>query len=186
MRRLCLSLAIAVATASTLAPSARADEGQTRARALFEEGVALAKESRWADACPKLFPGIGIGTRGKLAECYEHTGRVASAWRLWREVAQLAMRAGEPAREQLASEHAKALEPKLSYVTVSVAPGADTSGLVVKRDGHDLERAKLGAAEPVDPGAVAIEATAPGKKPFQTKLTVGKATLATVLFAGGL
>jgi hypothetical protein len=155
---------------------ARADDAQARARALFEEGVGLAKENRWTDACPKfeqslvLFP--GIGTRGKLAECYEHVGRYSSAWQLWREVAQLAMRAGEPAREQVASEHAKALEPKLSYITVSAGPGVDTSAILVKRNGLELDRSKLGAAEPIDAGPIALEITAPGKKPVTTKLVV--------------
>src|SRR5437870_5793325 len=117
---------LALALASVLVSAdANADE-QAQGRALFDEGAALAKEGRWTEACPKFeaslkhFP--GLGTRGKLAECYEKLGRYASAWQLWRDVAQLAMRAGEPTREQVASEHAKALEPKLSYITVAVAP----------------------------------------------------------------
>ena len=51
------------------------DAAEKEGRALFDEGVALGKQGRWAEACPKLAASLerfpGIGTRGKLAECYE-------------------------------------------------------------------------------------------------------------------
>ena len=72
----------------------------------------------------------------------------------------------------MASERAKSLEPKLSYVTVTVLPANDVPGLVVKRNGREVERAKLGSAEPVDAGSVAFDVSAPGRKPFNSKLTV--------------
>ncbi len=158
--------------------SAHAQDAQAQAagRALFNEGVALFNKGEFEAACPKFeaslkqFP--GIGTRGKLAECYEKVGRYASAYQAYREVAQLATRNGDPAREQVASERAKALEPKLSYVTVILPPAHDVAGLVVKRNGREVERAKLGAAEPVDSGTVAIDVTAPGRKPFSGHINV--------------
>ena len=109
------------------ATPAHAQDAQAQAagRALFNEGVALFNKGDFEAACPKFeaslkqFP--GIGTRGKLAECYEKLGRYASAYQAYREVAQLATRSGDPAREQVASERAKSLEPKLSYVTVVAA-----------------------------------------------------------------
>jgi hypothetical protein len=157
---------------------ASADDAQAQAagRALFNEGVALFNKGDFEGACPKFeaslkqFP--GIGTRGKLAECYEKVGRYASAYQAYREVAQLATRNGDPAREQVASERAKALEPKLSYVTIALPPANDAAGLVVKRNGRELDRAKLGAAEPVDSGAVSIDVTAPGRKPYSGHLNV--------------
>lgn len=149
---------------------------QVAGRALFNEGVALFNKGEFEAACPrfeaslKQFP--GIGTRGKLAECYEKVGRYASAYQAYHEVAQLATRGGDPAREQVASERAKSLEPKLSYITVVLSPANDVTGLVVKRSGREIERAKLGAAEPVDSGTVAIDVTAPGRKPFSGHIHV--------------
>ena len=105
----------------------------------------------------------GLGTRGKLAECYEKLGRFASAWQQYREVAQLATRQGDPAREQVAAERARSLEPKLSYLTISMAQANDAPGLVIKRGGTELERAKFGSAEPVDSGAITIEVSAPNR-----------------------
>lgn len=169
---------IAVATAvTTLSSPALAQDAQAQAlgRSLFNEGVALFNRGDFEAACAKLeaslkqFP--GIGTRGKLAECYERLGRHASAWQAYREVAQLAMRSGDATREQVAAERAKSLEPKLSYVTVVVPHGRDINGLVVKRGGREVERAKLGSAEPVDAGPIAMEVSAPGRKTFTGQVT---------------
>ncbi len=166
-----------LAASVLLAPPARAQDAkdaqaQAAARSLFNEGVALMNEGRLVEACPKLeaslerFP--GLGTRGKLAECYERTGRAASAWRAYKEVAELAGRAGEAAREKVASERARALEPSLAYLTVA-APVREVAGLSVRKNGKDMP---LGVAEPVDAGLVRIDATAPGRKPFSAQLVV--------------
>ena len=168
--------ALVLASATVIAPRAFAQPHDTAAaEAAFAEARTLMRQGNYAAACPKLeaslkaFP--GIGTRGKLAECYEKLGRYASAWAAYREVAQLAMRSGDATREQVASARAKALEPKLSYVTIALPPGNDSPGLVIKRGGVELERAKLGSAEPVDSGAIAVEVSAPGRKTFSTQLT---------------
>ena len=169
---------LALATSVTSVTPARAQDAQTQAmgRTLFNEGVALFNKGDFDAACPKLEASLkaypGIGTRGKLAECYEKLGRYASAYAAYREVAQLATRSGDPAREQVASERAKSLEPKLSYVIVTVPPANDVPGLVVKRNGREIDRAKLGSAEPVDAGSVAIDVTAPGRKTFNGHVTV--------------
>lgn len=170
--------ALLLASAVAAPRHAHAQDAQTQAmgRALFNEGVTLFNKGDYEAACPKFEASLkhypGLGTRGKLAECYEKLGRLASAWHTYREVAQLAMKSGDPAREQVATERAKALEPKLSYVTVVVPPASDVPGLVVKRSGKELERSKLGAAEAVDAGTVVFEISAPGRKPFATQLSV--------------
>ena len=171
---------LALATSVTSVTPARGQDAQTQAmgRTLFNEGVALFNKGDFEAACPKLEASLkaypGVGTRGKLAECYEKLGRYASAYAAYREVAQLATRSGDPAREQVASERAKSLEPKLSYVTVTVPPANDVPGLVVKRNGREVERAKLGSAEPIDAGSVAFDVTAPGRRPFNGKVVVAQ------------
>src|SRR5690606_6369061 len=70
-----------------------------RAQALFDEGIHLFNLGRYEDACPKFEASLalvaGVGTRGKLAECYEKLGRTASAWRIYGEVERLARRTGD-------------------------------------------------------------------------------------------
>ena len=165
---------LVLATAAPL----HAQDAQAQGRALFNDGAALFTRGEYGAACPKFEGSLkaypGIGTRGKLAECYEKLGRYASAWAAYREVAQLAMRSGDPTREQVASARAKALEPRLSYMTISLPPANDVPGLVIKRGGVELERAKLGSAEPVDPGAVAVEISAPGRKTLSAQLTAAQ------------
>ena len=172
-----LASAIAVMALATAVSPSRAQDAQAQAmgRALFNEGVVLFNRGDFEAACPKFEASLkqfaGLGTRGKLAECYEKQGRVASAWQAYRDVAQLAARGGDVAREQVASERAKSLESKLAYVNIAVTPANDLPGLVIKRGGRELERAKLGSAEPVDSGGITIEVSAPGRKTFTGRVT---------------
>ncbi len=176
--RLTLAASVALIAVATSASPARAQDAQSQAmgRTLFNEGMSFFTKGDYESACPKFeaslkqFP--GLGTRGKLAECYEKLGRFASAWQQYREVAQLATRQGDPTREQIAAERAKSLEPKLSYVTIVVPPARDVTGLVIKRGGRVLERSKIGSAEPVDAGSVAMEVSAPERKTFTGQITV--------------
>lgn len=165
------SVVALVAALGVSRPTAvHAQDAQTQAmgRALFNDGVALFNKGDYEAACLKFEASLkaypGIGTRGKLAECYEKQGRIASAWAAYREVAQLATKSGDATREQVAAERAKALEPKLSYITVTLPPASDVPGLVIKRNGRELERSKLGIADPIDPGSVIFDLSAPGKK----------------------
>jgi len=169
------TLAAAVLCVSTA--SAQSSEAQAAGRALFDEGMQLFERGKYTDACPKFEASLaryaGIGTRGKLAECYEKIGRTASAWALYREVAALSARAGDNDRQQFAEDHAKALEPKLARITVAAAAdAAAVPGLVVKRNGAALSAGEFGSTVAVDPGEVLIEATAPGYKAWSKRVPV--------------
>ena len=115
MKRLVSALALCVVLPA-LAPAARAASPQDKAaaQALFDEGMKQFKAGNFKEACPKFEASLarfeGLGTRGKLAECYEKVGKVASAWAAYREVAVYAKRAGDKRREQVAEDRAKQLE----------------------------------------------------------------------------
>lgn len=133
---------------------------------------------KFVEACPKfeasqqLDP--GLGTMLNLAECYEKTGRTASAWAEYREAIPLARAAGSKARQDLATERAKALEERLSTLTIRAMSGEDDSAhLEIRRDGVPVQQAELGSPIPVDPGEHVIEAVAPGKQPWSSKVQVG-------------
>src|SRR5262245_57161497 len=67
-----------------VAPSRADPDVEARAAALFEEGRALFKEERFAEACPKLEESQRLspsgGTLLNVAACHERLGKVATAW----------------------------------------------------------------------------------------------------------
>jgi hypothetical protein len=138
-------------------------------RALFDEARRLMNAGQFAAACPKLEESqrlrAGIGTQFNLAECYEKLGRFASAWSLYSQVATDTKALGQPEREQVARERARALEPRVSYLLLSVP--ASVAGLELTLDGSALLPALWGAPTPLDPGEHAIVAQAPGHATWQ-------------------
>lgn len=149
--------------------SARADQ-------LFKEGRAALEAGRYEEACPKLAESQrldpGTGTLLALALCHESSGRTASAWRELTVVLEASQK--RPDRAALAQKHLRALEPRLSRLTVSVADPASQSALHVRLDGADLPREQWGTAVPVDPGDHGIVATTLGQEPWKTTVSLGK------------
>jgi hypothetical protein len=173
MRWMTLAYACVMLTSSLSALAQNSDKAT--AEALFTEGRRLMAEGSVAQACQKfeasqkLDP--GVGTSLNLAECYERSGRTASAWAQFREAISLARATGSVDREQLARERADALEKRLARLTISVE-GDAPPGLEVRRDGARLDPAELGIAIPVDPGTHAVTASAPGRADFTTSVDV--------------
>lgn len=148
------------------------------AETLFRDGRALMDKGDYAAACPKLKESFtqdpATGTLLALGMCQEQAGQTASAWVTFGEAATRAKRDGRADREEAARERMAALEPKLSRLTIDVDPSsASLDGLVVKRDGVAVGKPAWGSASPVDPGEHVIEATAPGKKPWKSAVTIG-------------
>jgi hypothetical protein len=138
-----------------LVHAAPTDEEKAVARTLFEQGRGLVKAGRWAEACPKLVESQrldpGIGTLFNVADCHEHTGKPATAWVEFSEVADLAKQAGQGEREKIARDRARALDPKIARVTLRAsAPLA--AGSDVTLDGRPIGTAALDLPVPLDPG----------------------------------
>jgi hypothetical protein len=156
-----------------IAAPARAQDSAT-AQALFEQGKSLMAAGNYADACPKLEESQrldpGGGTLLAMGLCYEGWGKTATAWADFNLALSQARKDARPERERAAEDHIHALEPKLSKLTIT-AP-QPPPGLQVTRDGTALGDAEWGTALPVDPGQHVIEATAPGKKTWNTKIDV--------------
>ncbi|HKA86364.1 MAG TPA: hypothetical protein VKE22_01820 [Haliangiales bacterium] len=150
-------------------------QSKALAEAAFKEARRLVRQGKVAEACPKFEASLKLdpapGTQLNLADCYARLGRTASAWAIFVEVAEKDTKA---ARAAEARRRAKALEPKLSRLTVS-AENAD--GLRVTRDGEDIT-ALLGVAVPVDPGRHVVAATRGGDK-WSEDVAVGDAASAT-------
>jgi hypothetical protein len=163
---------------SSAAP-ARADNNpadQALAQTLFDRGRELMAAKKYVEACEKFAESErlepSVGTELNLGLCYESQGKTASAWAAYRAAGARARRDGRRDREQAARDRATALEPKLSRVSMTLAPGADLPGIDVRLDGTLLGRATWDVAAPIDPGSHVIEVRAPGYRNWTSRFDV--------------
>ena len=175
---------LAVVGWSALALAAPSRQDVAKADKLFRDAKTLMGQGKLAEACPKLEESQSLdpapGTKYQLAVCYEGTGRPATALAYFTEIAELAKAAGYKDKEKVARQRAAALEPKVPRIVIEVA-AERPSGLSVTRDGAPVEEGQYNRPILVDPGEITVEASAPGKKPFRSTVTVkGEGTRVTV------
>jgi serine/threonine-protein kinase len=170
---------MAMALASTLAPPLLAQTAADKAAAegLFDQGRSLMQEGDFTKACGLLERSQhidpAVGTLLYLAECYEKSGRTASAWATFREASDAASSAREPQRARTGRERAQRLEPHLSRLTIQVAPETQQlAGLTVDRRDKQIQAALFNVPVPTDPGEYSITASAPGYEPWSGTVTV--------------
>jgi serine/threonine-protein kinase len=177
------SLPAAILVVAAALASAPPAFGQTpaankaAAEALYQAGQALIKDHKYDDALAKLLASQkldpGLGTLLNAAYCYEQIGKTASAWALYNEVAGLAKSSDDKqARGEIAAEAARALEPRLSKVVVTVPNESRVASLEVRRDGEVVDPATWGTPIPVDPGTHSFEASAPGRTPWKAAVEI--------------
>jgi tetratricopeptide (TPR) repeat protein len=163
-----------VAAAQTPEPDA------TQGAKLFEEGRELAKAGRYAEACAKFEQSYtldnGVGTELNLADCHEHLGHAAQAWRLFDEAAQRST--DNATRQKFARSRADALTGKLATAVVNLED-PDQAGLSVTIAGRAVKTRGV-ITERVDPGAIAVHIATPGKTLFDATRTADAG--ATVIF----
>src|SRR5579884_1988678 len=167
MRRSLAFVLVGVALFCPGVAAAQSKDDLARADALFNAGKALTDAGQYTDACAKfaeskrLAPGLGVTLY--LADCYEHVGRIASAWTEFRSAEGLARERNDK-RADVARERAQSLEARLSRLTIVISPLIPQSDLQVLRDGVPVVREELGLPVPVDPGDHVVVVSAPGHK----------------------
>jgi hypothetical protein len=190
-----LRIVVAGALAGGLAASgsgvARAEGGgasNAAAEALFQEGRRLLMAGKPAEACPKLEESQRLdpatGTLMALALCREQQDRLASAWAAFVETEGRARLEHRPDREALAREHATALRPRLSTLTLRVpAALAAAPAFAMSLDGVALGRGAWNVDIPIDGGPHAVEALMKGQTVWRSTISVrpeGERTLVEV------
>jgi len=161
------TLALVVGLVWAVASPARASDGADKAAAtqLFNAGRDMMKDGDYAAACPKLAESARleptVGALAKLAECEEHERRLVSAYGRWQQALNLARATGDERAADVEREVARveAIVPKLRIVAAGVLP-AET---VIRLDAVELGPAGLGVPLAVEPGAHALQASAPHK-----------------------
>jgi len=161
---------------ATLAAANRsyAAEDADIARALFNEARHLAAEGQYERACPLFEKSLklesGLGIQFNLADCWEHTGRSASAYEMYRKVASGAKDLGQSDRERVATQRADALSPKLSRIQVRI--DSSVKALRISRAGVALEEHVWSEPTPVDPGVYKVASIAGDKELWSVDVTV--------------
>lgn len=176
-----VTLAIVLLSTATRAETPPAE--RAAAEAIFQEARKLSRDNKHAEACVKYEESNridpSVGTQLYLADCYEKTARVASAWAIFKEVASIARSTGQAEREKSATARANALEARLPKVQLQVA-GADTPGLEIRQDGRVLGRGLWSSPLPVDSGKHTIEASAKGRKAWSGSFEASEGKVTTV------
>ena len=171
-------MAVALAASAFARPTAaQSVADKAAAEGLFDQGRAAMQEGDFGKACGLLERSQhidpAVGTLLYLAECYEKSGRTASAWATFREAADAAMAAKDPQRARTGRERSQRLEPVLSRLTIQVAPETQQiPGLTVDRRDKPIQPALFNVAVPTDPGEYTITATAPGYEPMTLTISV--------------
>jgi hypothetical protein len=166
---------IAATSALTLTLIGTAAAQNADAEFLFNEAVRFEAAGKVPEGCDAFEASNRIepraGTLIRLGQCRELQGRIVSAWSAYRDALT---RVKDPGKKRLAETRIAALEPMLSYLTVSVPDDARVEGLVVTRNGTALEPVLWNRAVPVDAGAYTIAGSAPGQERWQTTIEVAQ------------
>lgn len=177
VRTVALLCSVGLLAPATLRAQTTASD-KAAAEALFDQGKKALEAGNYAVACTKLEQSQhidpAIGTLLYLAECYAKIGRTASAWATFRQGASEAQAAGEAERARLGNDEADKLQPKLSKLSIAVAPSNKSlTDFSILRGKEKVPRSLWGIEVPVDPGKISVVATAPGYRPWKKTVTVG-------------
>jgi hypothetical protein len=159
-----------------------------KADALFNAGRSLVEAGEYVDACPKfeeaqaLAPGLGVTLY--LADCYERTGRTASALIEFKRAEQIAQTRSDK-RGAIAHDRALSLEAHVPQLALVVTEEARAQGITLTRDGEPVPASQWDAPHPIDPGEHEIVVSAPSKAPRHIMVTLAplRETVATKIDA---
>lgn len=155
--------------------TARAQDA-AQAERLFTEAKRLQAAGNLAAACEAFAASQKAepspATLMNLGDCYEKNQQLASAWAAYVMVGRQVRGDGRyGTMADIASARAAALEPRLSLLTINVADDVRVEGLVVSRDGVEIEAGAWNKALPIDGGSHVITGRAPGHEPWSTTVT---------------
>ena len=171
--------AIALGCVLGLVPTVARADAPADAVALFEQGIKDLQAGNTDVACRELAASLSkyvdSGTQGALAECYTKLGKVASAWNLWKVLADTA----PPELRADAATNAAQLEPRLPRYVIKLAAGAPAD-LAVTINGAKVADPTLAVPLPVDPGPFTATATAKQFKPWTQSFQASEGKVVTV------
>jgi len=176
-RRLVVWIAMLGLVAGLVAPSrAVAQPASVQAQALFDSGRKLMAAGKFADACTafessqQLDP--AVSTLLNLADCREQNRQLATAWGVFLDANRMARNTNNERFAKVANNHARALEPRLSRLAISVPASHQVPGLEILRGSELVNPAAWNNPLPIDGGTYTITARAPGRATWKTVKTI--------------
>ncbi|MFT3771913.1 MAG: hypothetical protein QM820_41425 [Minicystis sp.] len=163
------------------APSARAQqpskEELSKARAAFQEGVALAAANNCAAALVKYKEVAQVKLTAQvsfnIAECEERLGKLVQALGNYRLAVS---QAGEDKNLQKllreAGSRVEDIEARIPKLTLTRSKGSETAA--IQLDGTEIGQAQLGAPMPVNPGTHVVIAKVDGKEYLHQNVTLAE------------
>jgi hypothetical protein len=167
-----LSIAAVCVVACGLGP-ALAYAQSAEAEATFLEGDRLMTAGKLAEACDAFEASNKVeqraGTLIRLGECREKNRQLASAWSAYKDALT---RVKDPRKRDFAFARANEIEPKLSFLTISIPDDSRIDGLMITRNGKPVDPLLWNRAVPVDGGPYTVAGRAPGHEAWQTTVEV--------------
>lgn len=177
-RRSTISSLFTAAILALASAPASAQPASAQAETLFQQGKFLMGEGRIAEACT-AFEGSYrkdplVSTLLNLADCREKNHQLASAWGHFLDAERMTRNdAAQAMLNQTAHNRAAKLESRISYLIINVPDESRVDGLVITRNGAEVDPAEWNRKSPVDGGSYTIEAKSPGHEPWSTTIRVG-------------
>lgn len=148
----------------------------------FQEGRALAKQGRFAEACALFTQSDAIkrtfGTAVNLGDCANRDGHARLAWQLYSEATRLADRDGAVDLARFSRQRASSVASALCTIVVTLEDSAVT-GLTVRIGGRDVPPATE-IRELVEPGEVDVVIATPSAQVVRKARCSTAGELATV------
>jgi hypothetical protein len=161
------------APAGTSPPARNVGQAET----LFRDAVQRMDRGDYTGACPLLEQSQALdpssGTLLNLGDCYEHTGRLALAWRTFAGAETLALAGARRDRAEVARARKNAILSRVPHFKL-ILPERPVVPLSVELDGHPLGAAALEAPVAVDPGDHELRARAPGFDDIVLRVRAGE------------
>lgn len=181
LRALALLSAALCAGVAVAPRSAHAQLNAAAAQARFDRGRELFLARNFAGALEEFRAANELvgspNTRLYLARCLRELGRLADAFvEFQRAAAEAADRATQEPRYASTRDNARAegnaLQARLGRLTLRVS--SPPENLTITVNTHAVARPAWGLATPVDPGSLAVVASAPGFTEFRRTFTVAE------------
>jgi hypothetical protein len=169
-----LSWASLPATSALGAPPESSAVVLSRARASFQQALALETAGDWAGASNLLQQVAAVRltpqVRFHLALCEEHLGNLAAAIGDYQIASEEARRVQATEVIEQATARAEALRARIPKLVLRRGAGAESA--TISLDGVTLGASSVGIDLPINPGPHTVEAQARGYRPFARTVEV--------------